>query len=48
LARELTDFVDAVRSKRAPLVDGAQGRRALALAQRIAERMAIELQSRTR
>jgi predicted dehydrogenase len=39
LARELADFVDAVRSKRAPLVDGAQGRRALALADRISSTM---------
>ena len=28
----LVDFVDAIRNERAPLVDGAQGRRALALA----------------
>jgi predicted dehydrogenase len=39
LMRELIDFVDAVRSSRAPLVDGAQGRRALKLATDIAERM---------
>ena len=30
LVRELADFVDAVTSKRAPLVTGEQGRRALA------------------
>jgi len=39
LKRELADFVDAVRSKRAPRVDGAQGRRALALAQQITDKM---------
>jgi len=39
LKRELEDFVDAVRSKRAPRVDGAQGRRALALAQQITDKM---------
>jgi len=39
LARELADFVDAVRSKRPPLVDGAQGRRALALADQISSKM---------
>ena len=42
LRRELADFVDAVVSKRAPTVDGAQGRRALALAQQITDRMATE------
>jgi predicted dehydrogenase len=40
LACELADFVDAVKSKRQPLVDGQQGRRALALAQAIIDRMA--------
>jgi len=39
LARELADFVDAVKSKRAPLVDGAQGRRALALAKAITDKI---------
>jgi predicted dehydrogenase len=39
LARELADFVDAVRAKRPPLVDGAQGRRALALADQISSTM---------
>jgi len=39
LARELADFVDAVRSKRPPLVDGAQGRRALALAKAITDKI---------
>jgi predicted dehydrogenase len=40
LRAELGDFVDAVREGRAPLVSGEDGRRALALAQRIVERMA--------
>jgi predicted dehydrogenase len=40
LLRELADFVDAVRTRRAPLVDGAQGRRALELATRITDKMA--------
>jgi predicted dehydrogenase len=35
LKRELADFIDAVKTRRAPLVDGAQGRRALELATRI-------------
>jgi predicted dehydrogenase len=40
LARELADFVDAVRTKRPPLVDGQQGKRALALAKAITDKMA--------
>lgn len=40
LLRELADFVDAVKIGRAPLVDGVQGRRALALAAQIADKMA--------
>jgi predicted dehydrogenase len=40
LKRELEDFLKAVRLRRAPLVTGEQGRRALALAQQITERMA--------
>jgi predicted dehydrogenase len=40
LKRELEDFVDAVVSRRAPLVGGEQGRRALELAQRITDKMA--------
>ncbi len=40
LRRELADFIGAVREKRAPLVDGEAGRRALALATRVADRMA--------
>jgi predicted dehydrogenase len=40
LKRELADFVDAVRSKRPPGVTGTEGRAALALATRVAEKMA--------
>jgi predicted dehydrogenase len=39
LERELADFVDAVSSGRAPEVSGAEGRRALALAAEITDRM---------
>jgi len=39
LKRELEDFVDAVRCHRPPLVTGEEGRRALALAQLITDRM---------
>jgi len=39
LKREIEDFVGAVRDKRAPLVSGEDGRRALALAQAIAGKM---------
>jgi predicted dehydrogenase len=39
LRRELVDFVHAVRERRPPLVDGLAGRRALALATAIAEKM---------
>jgi predicted dehydrogenase len=39
LKRELEDFVDAIRRGRRPLVTGEQGRAALALAQRVVERM---------
>ena len=39
LKRELEDFVDAIRSGRPPLVTGEQGRAALALAERVVERM---------
>jgi predicted dehydrogenase len=44
LKRELADFVDAIVSKRTPLVDGQQGRRALELAARITGKMASHLQ----
>jgi len=40
LHRELADFVDAVKEKRQPAVTGDEGRRALALAQQIADKMA--------
>jgi len=40
LRRELADFVRAAGDRSAPLVDGDAGRRALALATRIAEKMA--------
>lgn len=40
LRRELLDFVDAVRTGRPPAVPGEDGRRALALAQAITEKMA--------
>jgi predicted dehydrogenase len=39
LKRELEDFVGAIRNRRLPLVTGAQGRAALALAERVVERM---------
>ena len=40
LTSELTDFMNAIREKRAPMVSGADGRKALALAQRVHEAMA--------
>jgi predicted dehydrogenase len=36
LARELADFVSAARARTQPLVDGAAGRKALALAVQVA------------
>ena len=39
LKRELEDFVMAIREGRAPVVTGEQGRAALALAERVVERM---------
>jgi len=42
LARELADFVDAVVSKRAPMVTGEDGRRALALAQQITDKICAD------
>ena len=39
LKRELEDFVAAIRDGRAPAVTGEQGRAALALAERVVERM---------
>ena len=47
LKRELVDFVDAVTQRRAPLVPGEDGRRALALAQHIADTMTIDMQPRS-
>ena len=41
LKRELADFVDAVRTGRAPGVTGEDGRRALAAAQQITEQMTM-------
>jgi predicted dehydrogenase len=43
LKRELVDFVDAVVHRRRPVVTGQDGRRALALAQAIADKMASEM-----
>ncbi len=43
LRRELADFVDAVVSRRPPMVPGAEGRRALALAQQITDTMAASI-----
>ncbi|MGH9147884.1 MAG: hypothetical protein ACRD1Q_14330, partial [Vicinamibacterales bacterium] len=40
LRMELMDFVEAARARRQPIVDGAAGRRAMALAHRIAEEIA--------
>ena len=42
LKRELADFVDAIVSRRAPGVSGEDGRRALALAQQIADKMSVK------
>jgi predicted dehydrogenase len=39
LARELADFVDAIKNTRRPLVAGEDGRRALELAQAITDRI---------
>jgi predicted dehydrogenase len=41
LRRELEDFVDAIRRRRAPTVTGEDGRRALALAQQITDAMIL-------
>jgi predicted dehydrogenase len=46
LKRELEDFVQAAATGRPPLVTGEQGRRALALAQQITDKMAIDSQPR--
>jgi predicted dehydrogenase len=47
LKRELADFIAAVRARRAPEVTGEDGLRALALAQRITDRMTTEMHPRT-
>ncbi len=39
LTSELTDFLDAIREKREPMVSGSDGRKALALAQRVHDAM---------
>lgn len=41
LRMELMDFVEAARARRQPMVDGAAGRRAMALAHRIAEEIEV-------
>ena len=46
LKRELADFVDAVVTRRAPRVTGEAGRRALALAQQITDKIATDMQPR--
>ena len=43
LKRELADFVDAVREKRAPLVTGADGLRAINLAERVTQEITRSL-----
>ena len=48
LKRELEDFVQAATTGRPPLVSGEQGRRALALAQQITDKMSAELHARNR
>jgi predicted dehydrogenase len=46
LARELADFVEAAASGRRPAVTGEDGRRALALAQQITDRMTTDVPAR--
>jgi hypothetical protein len=46
LKRELVDFVDAVVSRRAPAVTGEEGRRSLALAQQITDKITTQMQPR--
>jgi predicted dehydrogenase len=46
LRRELADFVDAAAKRRAPVVTGPQGRRALELATRITDRIAGQMRRR--
>jgi predicted dehydrogenase len=47
LKRELVDFVESVRSGRPPAVTGEDGRRALALAQEITDRMSSHESTKT-
>ena len=47
LKRELADFVEAIRERRPPIVTGEDGRRALALAQQIADKITSEMQPTT-
>jgi predicted dehydrogenase len=47
LKRELADFVEAIRERRPPIVSGEDGRRALALTQQIADKIATEMQPKT-
>jgi predicted dehydrogenase len=46
LKRELADFVDAVVSRRAPMVTGEDGRRALAVAQQITDKINAATETR--
>jgi len=46
LKRELADFVEAISTRRPPIVTGEDGRRALALAQQIADKITTEMQPR--
>jgi predicted dehydrogenase len=47
LKLELADFIDAVRTRRAPLVTGEDGRRAVGLAEKIAQEISRNLETRT-
>jgi len=47
LKRELADFADAVVSRRAPVVTGEAGRRALAVAQQITDKIESQMQPPT-
>ena len=47
LKRELADFVTAVYERRQPTVDGPAGRRALALAQQIADKLTTDVTENT-
>jgi predicted dehydrogenase len=46
LKRELADFIEAIRTRRPATVTGQDGRRALALAEQIADRITMEMQPR--